>query len=56
VQESFYFNEQHVAVRDMVREFARERVAPIAAAADASQDFPWETVAAMGELGLLGIP
>ncbi len=56
MHESFYFDEQHVAVRDMVREFARARVAPIAAAADASQDFPWETVAAMGELGLLGIP
>jgi len=56
VHEAFYFDEQHVAVRDMVRDFARARVAPIAAAVDASQDFPWETVAAMGELGLLGIP
>jgi butyryl-CoA dehydrogenase len=56
VQESFYFNEQHFAVRDMVRGFARESVAPIAAQFDASQEFPWETIKAMGELGLLGIP
>lgn len=56
MHESFYFDEQHVAVRDMVRGFAREHVAPIAAAHDATQDFPWATVKAMGDLGLLGIP
>ncbi len=56
MEELPYFTEQHTAVRDMVREFARERVAPVAAAFDASQDFPWETVKEMGELGLLGIP
>ncbi|MDP1891150.1 MAG: acyl-CoA dehydrogenase [Gemmatimonadaceae bacterium] len=51
-----YFNEQHLAVREMVQEFARVEVAPIAARHDESQDFPWETVKRMGELGLLGIP
>lgn len=40
----------------MVRSFAAERVAPVAAAFDESQEFPWENVKAMGELGLLGIP
>ena len=40
----------------MVREFAREEVAPVAAKFDASQEFPWENVQKMGELGLLGIP
>ena len=40
----------------MVRSFAAERVAPVAAKFDASQDFPWENVKAMGALGLLGIP
>src|SRR5690606_37000911 len=40
----------------MVREFARERVAPVAAAFDASQEFPWENIKTMGELGLLGVP
>src|SRR4029079_12609924 len=48
--------EQHIAVRDMVREFAREEVAPVAAQFDASQEFPWANVQKMGELGLLGIP
>ena len=40
----------------MVRRFAREEVAPIAARYDASGTFPWESIRKMGELGLLGIP
>ena len=56
MDDSLYFSEQHIAVRDMVREFAREEVAPVAAKFDASQEFPWENIQKMGELGLLGIP
>lgn len=40
----------------MVRAFATEKVAPVAAKYDASQEFPWENIKAMGELGLLGVP
>jgi butyryl-CoA dehydrogenase len=56
MEDSLYFNEQHYAVRDMVRAFAREEVAPVAARLDAVGEFPWENVKRMGELGLLGIP
>ncbi|HEX8848382.1 MAG TPA: acyl-CoA dehydrogenase family protein, partial [Gemmatimonadaceae bacterium] len=56
MDDSLYFTEQHVAVRDMVREFARTEVAPVARELDASAKFPWENVRRMGELGLLGIP
>ena len=56
MDDSLYFNEQHLAVREMVQAFARDEVAPIAARFDESQEFPWETVRRMGELGLLGIP
>ena len=56
MDDSLYFSEQHIAVREMVREFARDEVAPVAAKFDASQEFPWENVQKMGELGLLGIP
>jgi alkylation response protein AidB-like acyl-CoA dehydrogenase len=56
MDDSLYFSEQHLAVRDMVRQFARDEVAPVAAAFDASQDFPWQNVRKMGELGLLGMP
>ncbi|GAC1456732.1 MAG: acyl-CoA dehydrogenase AcdA [Gemmatimonadaceae bacterium] len=56
MHDSLYFTEQHLAVREMVRAFAREEVAPVAARYDASQDFPWESVKKMRALGLLGIP
>jgi alkylation response protein AidB-like acyl-CoA dehydrogenase len=56
MDDSLYFSEQHHAVRDMVRHFARTEVAPVAAQYDESQKFPWESVKKMSELGLLGIP
>jgi len=56
MDDSLYFTEQHLAVRNMVREFARSEVAPVAAELDAKAAFPWENVRKMGELGLLGIP
>jgi butyryl-CoA dehydrogenase len=56
MDDSLYFTEQHFAVREMVRAFAQEEVAPVASALDASATFPWENVKKMGELGLLGVP
>jgi len=56
MHDSLYFSEQHLAVRDMVRAFARDHVAPVAAAHDEASTFPWENVKQMGELGLLGVP
>jgi butyryl-CoA dehydrogenase len=53
---SLYFTEQHYQVRDMVREFAAQHVAPVARELDRTQAFPWENVKRMGELGLLGVP
>ncbi len=43
-------------VRDTVRTFARERVAPVAAELDLEGRFPYELVAELAELGLMGIP
>jgi alkylation response protein AidB-like acyl-CoA dehydrogenase len=56
MDDSLYFSEQHLAVREMVRQFAREEVAPVAKQFDADGTFPWENVRKMGELGLLGVP
>jgi alkylation response protein AidB-like acyl-CoA dehydrogenase len=56
MDDSRYFAEQHLAVREMVREFASDEVAPVAAKYDAEAKFPWENIRRMGELGLLGIP
>lgn len=51
-----YFEKHHAAMRAMVRDFAREVVAPIARHHDAEATFPWATVKQMADLGLLGIP
>ena len=51
-----YFSEQHLAVRETVRAFARNEVAPVAAQYDATAEFPWPTIKRMAELGFLGVP
>jgi alkylation response protein AidB-like acyl-CoA dehydrogenase len=56
MDDSLYFKKEHLEVRDMVREFARAEVAPVAAKHDADATFPWDNIRKMGELGLLGIP
>jgi alkylation response protein AidB-like acyl-CoA dehydrogenase len=43
-------------IRDTVRTFARERVAPVAEELDREARFPVELVGEMAELGLMGIP
>src|SRR5687768_10283348 len=43
-------------VRDTVREFARARVGPVAEELDRESRFPYELVAELGELGLMGLP
>jgi alkylation response protein AidB-like acyl-CoA dehydrogenase len=56
MDDSLYFTEQHHQVREMVREFSRDHIAPIAAELDRTSTFPWDNIKAMGELGLLGVP
>jgi short-chain 2-methylacyl-CoA dehydrogenase len=43
-------------VRETVREFSREQVAPMAEELDRESRFPYEIVADLGELGLMGLP
>jgi isovaleryl-CoA dehydrogenase len=43
------------ALRDMVRRFARDRIAPIAAEIDRNNDFPAPLWTELGALGLLGM-
>jgi short/branched chain acyl-CoA dehydrogenase len=46
---------EHELVRRTVREFAQERVAPVAEELDRESRFPYELVAEMAELGLMGM-
>ena len=56
MDDTLYFNEQHHQVREMVREFGQNDVAPVARELDRDSRFPWENIRKMGELGLLGVP
>ena len=56
MDDSLFFDESHLATREMVREFAREEVAPVAAKLDADAKFPWDNIRKMADLGLLGVP
>jgi alkylation response protein AidB-like acyl-CoA dehydrogenase len=52
----FELSDEQRLLRDTVREFARAEVAPVAEELDRTKSFPYELVAKMGELGLMGIP
>jgi len=51
-----YFEDSHLMIRDMVRDFALNEIAPVAGELDRSGEFPWENVKKMGDLGLFGVP
>ena len=48
-------NETEALIMDTVRAFARDRVRPRAAEIDRSGQFPRDLIAAMGEMGLMGV-
>jgi alkylation response protein AidB-like acyl-CoA dehydrogenase len=53
---NFELSDEQRLLRDTVRDFARQEVAPVAEELDREKRFPYEIVAKMGELGLMGIP
>ncbi len=52
---NLFFKEEHLMIRDMVREFARSEIAHQVKQLDATGNFPDEIIKKMGELGLMGI-
>ena len=52
---NFELSPEHVALRDMVRSFVAKEVRPHARRWDEESAFPADTVARMGELGLMGV-
>ena len=52
----FDLTDEQELLRDTVRTFALERVAPVAAELDVEARFPYELVSELAELGLMGIP
>jgi alkylation response protein AidB-like acyl-CoA dehydrogenase len=52
---NFDLDQEHELVRSTVREFAQERVAPVAEELDRESRFPYDAVAELAELGLMGM-
>jgi short-chain 2-methylacyl-CoA dehydrogenase len=53
---NYELSDEQQLLRATVREFAESRVAPVAEELDRESRFPYELVAEMAELGLMGIP
>ena len=53
---SIYFNEEHLMLQKMVREFAINEIKPLAQKIDQEGLFPKESIKKMADLGLMGIP
>jgi alkylation response protein AidB-like acyl-CoA dehydrogenase len=53
---NFELSDEQELIRKTVREFAETKVAPVAEALDREARFPYELVAELGELGLMGLP
>lgn len=51
----FKFTEEQIMLRDMVRDFTKNEIKPIAAEIDANEKIPEQLIKQLGELGLLGI-
>ena len=49
-------SEEHEALRETVESFARTEVAPVIGGLYARGEFPYDVVAAMGRMGLFGLP
>jgi len=52
---NYDLTEEQQLVRKTVREFAQRRVAPVAEELDREQRFPYDLVAELAELGLMGM-
>src|SRR3981081_2377138 len=52
----FDLSDDHRLLRDTVREFARQEIAPVAEELDRTKSFPYQIVKRLGELDLMGIP
>lgn len=52
----FSYSREQQMVKKMIKKFAETEIAPIAEEIDAEARYPYETVAKLGELGVMGMP
>ena len=54
--DKLFFSEEHIMLVNMVADFARSEIKPIARELDRESRFPKDIITKMGDLGLMGIP
>ncbi len=53
--DNLFFKEEHLMIQDMVRDFAKSKIIPVARELDQKEKFPKELVNDMANLGLMGM-
>ena len=53
---NFGFEDHHILIRDTIRDFATNEIAPEAEEIDASGRFPYEIIEGLAGLGFMGVP
>ena len=51
----YYLTDEQRAIRDLARELSRERIAPMAAHVDETEEYPAEQLKRLGQQGLMGL-
>lgn len=51
----YLLNEQQIMIRDLARQVAREKIAPVAAEYDEKEEFPWPIVKLLADSDLFGV-
>ena len=54
-QQLYYLTPEQRAIRDLAREISRERIAPMAAHVDETEEYPAEQLKLLGQQGLMGL-
>ena len=52
----FSYSREQQMVKQMLKDFAETEIAPISAEIDEKAEYPYETIAKLGKLGLMGMP
>ena len=52
----FSYSREQQMVKKMLKEFAENEIAPISAEIDEKAEYPYETIAKLAELGVMGMP
>lgn len=51
----YFFSEEEIRIRDLARQVAQDKIAPVVAECDREAKFPWEIMKTLGEMGFFRI-